>query len=526
VSASALAGWRGDAMAALSGVLLALSFPKFGHWSIAWIALAPLLLAIPAARSGRSAFRRGYVTGAISSAGLVYWTEAVVVQFGGLPLVVGLIVMTLLCLALALFPSLFAWMVWRWTRRFGGAALLLAPFAWVATEILRAHTLFRFSWCLLGYSQQPNIPFIQIARYGAVYAVSFVVAAAGAVLAYLAVARTPQARAGAASGLAVLVWAVGMHGSWVLGRPVASTGRVRVGLVQASIRQDEKWDPSRAWDNVDRHVVLTQRAAEQGARLVVWPESAVPFYFDHTPGVATRLQHLAQVHRIHLLFGNDDREQGPGGRVFVGAKMLDPSGELVLRYHKIRLVPFGEYVPMQPLLTLGGRYAAKLVDQVADFTPGTEHVLGRVEGHAVGATICYEAIFPDMVRGFAKGGAELLVNITNDAWYGRSSAPHQHLAMAAFRAVENGTYLVRAANTGISAVVDPRGRILETTPLFEPAVLVRDVPFVPATTFYSRHGDVFAWACFAVAVILTGAALRQRRHRDTESTEGIGSNDN
>lgn len=503
-------GWRGEALAALSGVLLALSFPKFGHWSVAWVALAPLLLAISSAPDGRTAFRRGYVAGAISSAGLVYWTEAVVVQFGGLPLVVGLLVMVLLCLTLALFPSLFAWIVWRWIRRFGSAALLFAPLAWVATEILRAHTLFRFSWCLLGYSQHANVPFIQVARYGAVYAVSFVVAASSAVLAYLAVARGPRARAGAASGLAVLVWAVGMYGSWELGQPIPASGRIRVGLVQASIRQDEKWDPARAWDNIDRHVALTQRAAEQGARLVVWPESAVPFYYDRTAGVAAHLQHLAQAHHIHLLFGNDDREDGPDGRVFVGAKMLDPRGELVLRYHKIRLVPFGEYVPMQPLLTLGGRFAAKLVDQVADFTPGTEHVLGRADGHPLGVSICYEAIFPDLVRGFAAGGAELLVNITNDAWYGRSSAPHQHLAMASFRAVENGKYLVRAANTGISAVVDPHGRVLERTELFEPAVLVRDVPFVPGTTFYTRHGDVFAWTCFVAAVLLTMASWRVR----------------
>lgn len=513
MNASYWSGRSGEALAALSGVLLALSFPKFGHWSLAWVALAPLLIAIAAARDGRAAFRRGYLAGAVSSLGIVYWTEAVVVQFGGLPLLVGLLVMLLLCLALALFPSLFAWMVWRWVRRFGGAALLLAPLAWVATEILRAHTLFRFSWCLLGYSQHENVAFIQIARYGAVYLVSLVVATSSAVLAYLAVARSPQARAGAASGLAIVVWAVAMHGSWVLGQPVPASGRIRVGLVQASILQDEKWDPARAWDNIDRHVTLTQRAAAAGARFVVWPESAVPFYFDHTPGLAQQLRQVVLTHRLHLLFGNDDREpRAEGGRrYFVGAKMLDPTGELVLRYHKLRLVPFGEYVPMQPLLTLGGRYAAKLVDQVADFTPGSEHAVGRVDGHLVGPTICYEAIFPDLVRGFAQNGAEMLVNITNDGWYGRSSAPYQHLAMASFRAVENGKYLVRAANTGITAVVDPRGRVLEKTSLFEPTVLVRDVPFVTGTTFYTRHGDVFAWTCFALAAILTATTLRQRK---------------
>jgi apolipoprotein N-acyltransferase len=182
-----------------------------------------------------------------------------------------------------------------------------------------------------------------------------------------------------------------------------------------------------------------------------------------------------------------------------------------LRYHKIRLVPFGEYVPIQSVLTLGGRISAKVIKQVADFTPGDEYATWVVDGHPVGAFICYEAIFPDLVREFAARGAELLVNVTNDAWYGRTSAPHQHMAMAAFRAVENGKYLVRAANTGISAVVDPRGRVLQSTALFERTLLVREVPFVPGLTFYGRHGDVFAWSCLGLAAAATLRARFGRR---------------
>jgi apolipoprotein N-acyltransferase len=192
--------------------------------------------------------------------------------------------------------------------------------------------------------------------------------------------------------------------------------------------------------------------------------------------------------------------------------MLTPDGELALRYHKIRLVPFGEYVPMQPLITLGGRVAAKLVQQVSDFTPGGDPVTALVDGHRIGAFICYEAIFPDLARLFVRDGADLLVNITNDAWYGRTSAPYQHLAMATFRAVENGKYLVRAANTGISAVIDPRGRVLESTAIFEPAVVVRDVPTVPGQTFYARFGDVFAWGCLVASLLLTLQSGFRRHH--------------
>jgi apolipoprotein N-acyltransferase len=318
----------------------------------------------------------------------------------------------------------------------------------------------------------------------------------------------------AAASLLAVVW---MHGEWRLGQVPAEVGRLRVGLVQASIAQDEKWDAAHAWANVDRHLALTRRAAAQGARLVVWPESALPFLFDRTPVVAIQLRDVVRQYGLFLLFGNDDREErgDSPGRIWVGAKMLDPQGNVVLRYHKIRLVPFGEYVPIQSLLTLGGRFSAKLVQEVGEFTPGDEYAVGPVDGHPVSAFICYEAIFPDLVREFAAGGAQLLVNITNDGWYGRTSAPYQHFAMAKFRAVENERFLVRAANTGITAVVDSHGRVLERTELFERTVLVREVPLLAGSTFYTRHGDLFAWACLGAAVALTAAGLKKRSRPPT-----------
>ncbi len=506
---------RREGLAALSGLLLALSFPKYGSGLVAWVALTPLLVALAEAPSPSHGFRLGYVTGALSSLGIVYWTSIVVVQYGGLARPVGVAVMVLLCLALALFPSGFGWMLSRWARRHGPAAVLLAPIAWVATEILRAHTLFNFSWCLLGYSQHANLETLQIARYAAVYGVSFLVAAVSSALAFLVLERRRGPRLAVVlvtAGLLAVVW---MHGEWRLGQTLPEAGRLKVGLVQASIAQDEKWDAAHAWANVDRHLELTRRAHAQGARLVVWPESALPFLFDRTPVVAAQLRKMVQESGLFLLFGNDDREEREDerGRIWVGAKMLDPQGAVVLRYHKMRLVPFGEYVPLQSVLTLGGRFSAKLVQEVGEFTPGEEYAVGAVDGHPIAAFICYEAIFPDLVREFAARGAQLLVNITNDGWYGRTSAPYQHFAMAKFRAVENERYLVRAANTGITAVVDPHGRVLDRTELFERTVLVREVPLLAGSTFYTRHGDVFAWACLGAAVALTAAGLRKREVR-------------
>jgi len=477
------------------------------------VALAPLLMALPGATGWRAA-RLGYVTGAVSAVGLLYWTALVVVQYGDMPLPVGVLVMLALCLAFSVFHALFGWMVGRIVDALGPAGLLGAPVAWVGLEYARAHTFFEFPWCLLGYSQQGLPEMIQVASVTAVYGVSFLIVLVSSLLALVALAPGSAARRAAAAAIVILLGGTWAGGRWSMAQPVPVSGHVTVGLVQGGIRQEDKWVPENAWQNVGRHLQLTEEAAAGGARLVVWPESAVPFLFDEDPALASMLRDLVRRRGIYLFFGNDDREPPAGGGrglVYVGAKLLAPDGRLVSRYRKMQLVPFGEYVPLQPLFTLGGRFAAKLVQEVSDFTPGTEASTGNVDGHAVGGFICYEAIFPGLVRRFPVAGAELLVNMTNDAWYGTTSAPQQHLAMAAFRAVENRRYLVRAANTGITAVVDPFGRVLSPTRLFDTTVLVRDVPFTAGLTFYTRHGDVFARSCAAAALALLGATLRRRR---------------
>jgi apolipoprotein N-acyltransferase len=470
-------------------------------------------MALPGTTGWRAA-RLGYVTGAVSAVGLLYWTALVVVQYGDMPLPVGVLVMLALCLAFSVFHALFGWMVGRIVDAFGPAGLLGAPLAWVGLEYARTHTFFEFPWCLLGYSQQGLPEMIQVASVTAVYGVSFLIVLVSSLLALVALAPRSAARRAAAAAIVILLGGAWAGGRWAMAQPVPAAGHVAVALVQGGIRQEDKWVPENAWQNVGRHLQLSEQAAAEGARLVVWPESAVPFLFDEDPALASTLRDLVRRRGIYLFFGNDDRERPAGGGrglVYVGAKLLAPDGRLVSRYRKMQLVPFGEYVPLQPLFTLGGRFTAKLVQEVSDFTPGTEASTGSVDGHAIGGFICYEAIFPGLVRRFPAAGAELLVNVTNDAWYGTTSAPHQHLAMAAFRAVENRRYLVRAANTGITAVVDPFGRVLAPTRLFDTTVLVRDVPFTAELTFYTRHGDVFARTCAAAALALLAATLRQKR---------------
>jgi apolipoprotein N-acyltransferase len=501
--------WR-EGLSLLSGALIFLSFPKFGHGLVAWIALVPLLVAIPGT-TPRRAMRLGYLGGVSAAIGLLYWTSLVVIQYGGLSLPMGIGAMLLLSLAFGLFNGLFGWLVGRACLAFGVPGLLLAPACWVGTEILRAHTLFNFAWCLLGYSQYLQLAAIQIADLGGVYAVSFVVAASSAGLAYAIREPRVRARAMALGSLAVLLLAVLGYGTWRLRQTPTETGRIRAALVQASISQNDKWAPEKELDNLEQHLALS-RGVHGGVRLIVWPESAVPFYFDSEPMIAQPLRQLARQKDVALLFGNDDIEYRPNDvpRIWVGAKMVGPDGELSYRYHKNRLVPFGEYVPLKALFTLGGRFGARLVRQVGEFTPGTEAAIGHLDGHTLGAFICYEAIFPDAVREFSRGGAELLVNITNDGWYGTTSAPYQHFAMAVFRAVENRKWLLRAANTGLTAFVDPHGRVMQSSHLFDRTVVQGEAAFAPGLTPYVRMGDAFAWGCLLISVAAAALSYRRR----------------
>jgi apolipoprotein N-acyltransferase len=503
--------------AAASGVLLCLSFPKFGYAAVAWIALLPLLAAL-VFRRGRAATRLGYVSGVVSSVGLLYWTAIVVAHFGGLSIGLATGAMLLLCLVLGVFTALFAATLGLWLRAFGHWAALCAPLAWVAMELLRRQLLYGFAWCLLGYSQAEVLPLVQVAALAGVYGVSFVVVLAPSVTVFALFEPAARRRwLAVAGGLTVLA------GAWVYGAlrlraPIASLGSVRVGVIQASIPQDEKWQEGLAWRNVERHLALSREAARRGATLVVWPESAVPDYFDSTPLVAAALRQFARDQNVYLLFGNDDREDEGEERVWVGAKLLAPDGRLTLRYHKMELVPFGEYVPLQGLFGILG--VRKLVEQAGSYIPGTEATVGSVDSARVGVTICYEAIFPDLVRHFTLNGANLLANVTNDGWYGSTSAPYQHFAMARLRSVENGRSFVRAANTGISALIDPRGRVLGRTVLFERRTLVGDVPLTGETTFYSRHGDVFAWTCLAASLLVTTLALARYRAGSLPDRQG------
>lgn len=513
------------ALAACSGALLASSFPSFGNPAIAWVALAPLLLTL-CRGTLTQAFLLGLTTGIVYFVGTLYWISLVMNQYGGLQMWSAVFVNALLIAYLALFPALFAAIVRRLVWAVGPKALLAAPLVWVATEFGRTHLLTGFPWVLLGYSQTSILPIAQLASVLGVFGVSGLVAFVSAALVF---ALAPQER-GAGSGLdpagapraagvsratafvplaaaVALVLAVGIWGTRrvVRGELTRAGESITVGLVQGNVDQGEKWDVARAGSIFRDYLRLTREAIAGGARLVVWPESSTPFFFEEDRPSAEQLRDLVRRSSVSVLFGSDQIERGRPNQYFNSAFMLTPQGQTAAVYRKVHLVPFGEYVPLKSLLF----FAAPLVEAVSDFSPGGETVLLPVGTHPVSTAICYEVVYPDLVRQGVARGSELLTTITNDAWFGRTSAPYQHFAQASMRAIENGRYLVRAANTGISGIVDPYGRVLAQSGLFEPAVIVGQVRWLTALTVYTRIGDVFAYAALAATAGLLAAARRR-----------------
>ena len=496
-------------LAALSGILLALSFPKFGHPVFAWVALVPLLVALgsPGRATVPRAFALGLVTGLVSFTGILYWITGVMTTYGALPWLTAALVNALLVAYLALFPGLFAIVAVRGRDAFEPFGAVIVSAAWVALELGRGYLFGGFPWAFLGYSQVEVLPIAQVASLFGVYGLSFLLVLVNVVIAgaVLSPARSRLAAVGATAGLVVLTagW-----GQWRLSSgALTSAGEpVRVAMIQGNVPQDEKRDPLRRGEILETYLSASRAAAADGARLLIWPESATPLPFEENAADGEAIRTLAAALETPLLFGSEEIDRDGDFRYYNAAFLVGADGVTRGTYRKVRLVPFGEYVPLRHWLF----FAGKLVQSVADFSPGTEAVTLEVDGHRLSTAICYEVVYPDLISAFVAGGSELLTTITNDAWFGESSAPYQHFSQAAMRAIEQGRYLVRAANTGISGAVDPYGRVLARTNLFEHATVVADVRWIRERTVYGRTGDLFAYACAMLALAGLAAPVRWR----------------
>jgi apolipoprotein N-acyltransferase len=441
--------------------------------------------------------------------GALYWITTVMITFGDLHPIIAALVNGLLVAYLSWFPACFAFALVR-IRRIGPAGLLLAPAVWTATELARTWPWFflgGFPWALLGYSQVTVLPVAQLASVGGVYGVSALVALVSAALAYATVSASRRGWIAVAAALATVLATAGWGAARVADGRLTAEGRsTPVGVVQGNIAQEQKWDPAHARDILSIYLSLTREVAAKGARVIVWPESATPYPYEDDPVGAGAIRQVARETGAEILVGSDQIERASPPRYFNAAYLIGADGRTLAVYRKMHLVPFGEYVPFKGVLFFAGR----LVESVGDFTPGTEAVILPLADSKASTAICYEIVYPGLVREFVNGGSELLTTITNDAWYGTSSAPYQHFAQASMRAIEEGRYLVRAANTGISGIVDPYGRVVRRTALFERTALVGEVRFLTVRTIYARIGDSFAYGC---AGLTLAALLATRRTR-------------
>lgn len=437
-------------------------------------------------------------------------------MYGELSAPVAVLCSGLLAVYMALFPAMCTWATSRLLRRFGLLAVLLLPAVWVATELLRTHLFSGFPWVLLGYSQTRALPVAQVASLVGIYGLSALVAFVNAALAYAVLGGRLRARVVASA--IVMVLATGLWGAWRLSRgELLRAGRpITVAMLQGNIAQEEKWDPTRRQLILDRYVRMTREAAARGARFIIWPESATPFLLEEDLAGGAAVRRLAQETGARLLVGSDQIERGSPPRAYNAAFLIGPDGRTLGVYRKIHLVPFGEYVPFRRLLF----FVEPLVESVADFTPGADAVQLPLGIGAASTAICYEVVYPALIRRFVLAGSQLLTTITNDAWYGRSSAPHQHFEQAAMRAIEQGRYLARAANTGISGIVDPYGRVLERTPIFEEAIVIGEVRLIDTRTIYARIGDLFAYLCAALTVLALGHAEWGMRNAERRHSRG------
>ncbi|HEV8718156.1 MAG TPA: apolipoprotein N-acyltransferase [Candidatus Binatia bacterium] len=498
-----------SALAAASGVLLALAFPKGDVSLLAWVAFVPLLWIIKE-HTPRRAFIYGWISGMGFYLCTVYWVVHTIGFYSNIPPLVAIGPLLLMCTILALYTGAFAAGLCFYRQR-QRSIVLLGPLLWVGLEWLRSFFFIGFPWASLGYSQHNFVNLIQCAEVTGVYGISAVVIFVNLVV-FAVLQKRASGRGRLLCAAVLVVFGLFCWGAWRRAqlRALPTVHHLRVGLIQGNIEQDKKWNPEFQEATIARYEQLTREVVARGVDLVIWPETAVPFFFQSDVPYQERLLNLVKEIKTPLLFGSVGwRAKGlTNVTLFNRAYLVSANAEVLGFYDKIQLVPFGEYVPFHDRVLF---FLDKLVEGIGDFAAGTTPIVFSLPQEKFGVLICYEGIFPNLARRFVAQGADFLVNITNDAWFGRSSAPYLHLVMEAMRAVENRVPLVRAANTGFSAVVDWDGQVRAQTALYETAFLIEEITWPQVTSFYTAHGDLFAHVCALSALVMLGYGYWQRQ---------------
>ena len=496
--------------AILSGLLLVFSYPTFPFSIFAWFALVPLLLAIEGKALWQTA-QLGFITGLVYFYGILYWLN-LLYKFSWL-VIPGLILLaSYLALYFVVFVVILNWLFPKPdTRR-----LLFSPFLWVSIEYFRQIGYLGFSWGTLGYTQWHNLPLIQISSITSVLGVSFLIVLVNASIVYLIQAKhrfTPtRSIIPILLGIPILLIIVFVYGYWQIQQNTYSTpNKLRVAVIQGNIPQDLKWDEQLEKEHQEIHFQLSETVAQQEQPdLIVWPETAITEFLAENPTLISRFKELAKKYQTHFLIGSPDIETvGDKSRIYTSAFLIDAENGIVKKYDKTALVPFGEYVPLSNQFP----FLKQIIQGPGDFDAGTKYTQFELYSQTstkfqFTSVICFESTMSHLVRRFMVNPADYLAIITNDAWFGKTEAPYQHAYMAVFRAIENRTYIVRAANTGYSCFINPIGKIMSGLNVYQRGFLVNEVQQRKNRTFYTQYGDIFVYLCIIVTLILVWLSLR------------------
>ena len=505
-------------LAAVSGLLTALAFPKLSLFLLGWLSLIPLLFVLQSQKPGRS-FLLGWCGGSVFYLILLYWIQAVPAYYGGLSWLLSALVFVLFALFLGLFWAVFAWLYARMQPAFPRSGFVIGGLVWVVQEYTLTHLLTGFPWGLLGYSQYKNLPFIQISAVTGIYGLSFLLFLfqSSLVTSFVRREKTPF--------YAVLGLILAVHlGGWLtLQREVPrNEDTFRGAVIQGNIQPEVDFSQQPLQETTamfHRHLELSRQAVAQGARFVVWAELSVPLCFSCSyaffPRFSQELRTFSRDQKCTLLLGTNETAFSQGEPQYYNTSAnLTPDAELSF-YYKMHLVPFGEYTPYKKVFS----FIDNFTHAIGELTPGDDYVLHEFSGIRYGTPICFEVIFPDISRNFVRKGAQFLVTITNDGWYGRSWAPYQHFAMAVIRAVENRRFLLRSATTGISGIIDPYGRILSRSRLDTTAALTDEITPLSGRTLYVRFGNWLVWASLTLSGVFFILACIIRKRRRHESNQ-------
>ena len=520
-------------LAIFSGLLLVFAFPDWNLWSLGWVGTAPLIMAVVREQKFWRSLLLGTVTGTIFYSGSSPWVTYSMHNYGQISLWLCYLILILFSATLGIFTGLFAGTLSLTIKRFGGWWILTAPLIWPATEWLRLKVT-GMGWNPIAYSQAFQPAVIQVARFGGAYLVGAIMVAASTALVFAVVYLERRRGIVVLTAAGLIAVAAVLYGESL--RPATNeAGSILVAAIQPNIPVDGAWDDPKFVEQMFvRHLSLSEQAIQSNLRewvngsqgsaggkagvdLVIWPESPMNFEYDRDSALRQRISEFTRRNGVYLLmntwgFQADSKGNEPQ---YNSAVLISPTGEKVYEYDKNALVPFGEYIPARNWLPVMSNIKAL----VGDITPGTGITPAEMSGARLGTLICFETTRPELGVALRNGGASALVQLSNEAWFGPTSAPRQMLTSAIFRAVENNIDLIRSANSGVSASIDRYGIVQGETPMFETAVRTWKIKTVDEAnadgmTFYSRHGDVFAVSCAVLSLVqLLGGLLASLRNR-------------